>query len=207
MEPRSSPARGSSNDPAASSSVGEFAPRSIIEGIGDRDAGVGALPRVSGLAVGMIAPNEIPPARCKLIRRQRPSKTELGSDFGRCVRRIRRRFVRRRGSMPSELIRRLVRPLQSQIETRFSPGTRRGAKFEVPADARSTGGPRPVVISRPVSPPRLVEGALKLVISAVGHGARPGRAPHPAAARRSREGRLDDGAPSPSPPATTRFLP
>ena len=118
-------------------------PRPIIEGVGDRDAGACVITFARRLAVGMISPDEIAPARRKLIRRHRTGKTELGGDFGWRIREIGRRFVRRSGRLPSQPIRRLVRPLQSQAETRLSAGTRRGAKFEARADARPPAGPDP----------------------------------------------------------------
>ena len=99
---------------------------------------------MSGLPVGMIAPDEIAPARYKLILRQRPGNAELDRDFGG----IERRFFRRSGRLPCRPIRRLVRPFQRQAETRLSAGSRSGAKFELRADARSAARPRPVVIRR-----------------------------------------------------------
>ncbi len=139
MGPRYSPATESSSDPAASSSPGEFATRPIVKGVGDCDPGVGALSRVSGLAVWMIAPDKIAPARRKLIQRQRPGKAKFGGDFGRRIRGTGRRFVPRSGRLPSGLFRRLGRPLQGESETRGSAGILREPKLEAPADSRPPG--------------------------------------------------------------------
>jgi hypothetical protein len=167
MGPRYSPATESSSDPATSSSLGEFAPRSIIKGVGDCDPGVGALSRVIRLAVGMIAPDKIAPARCKLIQRQRPGKAKLGGDFGRRIRGTGRRFVRRSRRLPSRPVRRVGGPLQGEAKTRCSAGTLWEPKLEAPADSRPPGWPEPVILRRLTLPPRCVEGALKVEVLAV----------------------------------------
>ena len=66
-------------------------------------------------------------------------------------------------------VRRLGRPFQSQAETRFSAGTRRGPKIRAPADPRPPGWPGQVAFQRQVLPSRFVERALKVGVSAVGH--------------------------------------
>jgi hypothetical protein len=69
----------------------------------------------------------------------------------------------------SEPVRGLVRPIQGEAETRFSARTLRWTKLEARADSWFPAGPRPVVIQRPILPLGFIEGALKRIVSAVGH--------------------------------------
>src|ERR1700751_3112825 len=53
-----------------------------IERVGDRDSPIGARPALRGLAIGMIAPDEIAPPGGELGRRLRRPKAELSLDLG-----------------------------------------------------------------------------------------------------------------------------
>ena len=65
--------------------LGEIPPRPIVEGVGDGHPSVGALTGIHGLAIGMIAPDKLAPARRKLIEGQRRPKAEFRRDFGRRI--------------------------------------------------------------------------------------------------------------------------
>ena len=164
---RSSPAIGSSNDPAASSSLGEFAaaldrracwrsrPGRWRARARERAAGRDDCARRNCASAPRADPGVSGPAR--------PSSAAISAGVSA---RTGRRLAGRSGRLADPP----ARP-STPAPGRNAPlrRSRRRAKIEPRADARSAAGPLTVVIRRPGLPPRFVKGALKLIVSAVGH--------------------------------------
>jgi hypothetical protein len=117
--------------------LGELAARLGVERVGDRDSPIGARPGLRGLAIGMIAPDEIAPPGGELSRRLRRPQAELSLDLGGriagklgCFRR--RSFPRRRRPVAG-----LVRPIEGEAEPGFAARTARGVKCEACQNPRS----------------------------------------------------------------------
>ena len=127
--------------------LGKIPPRPIVEGVGDRHPSVGAPTGILGLTIGMIAPDEIAPARRKLIECQRRAKAELGRDLGRRIAGTPGRFAQRR------LRRRAGRSVSSSVQSKARPN--RALPPEPGAAPKAT----PRTRAPPVKPAPLSSGA------------------------------------------------
>src|SRR5580692_8004550 len=148
--------------------LGAVPPRPIVKGVGDRHASVGPLAGGRRLPIGMIAPDKVAPTGRQLIERQRCAEAELRRDLGRRIAAAPGRFARRSLGRRGQICG-FVGPVQGEAEARPAAGTWRGAKGDA-THAGSSRRARAAVIRPVILPARLVEGALKGVAAAVGHG-------------------------------------